>query len=97
MLFSLPPRTIRPARGPDRRGPHAAAGGRARAAVAHARRVAVGAGVGQAQDLRAAALRETARLLAEHGLEQVVAVERDDQPPEKTKGGKFRAVVPLED
>ncbi len=49
------------------------------------------------EQVRAAALRETARLLAEHGLEQVVAVERDDQPPEKTKGGKFRAVVPLED
>jgi phenylacetate-coenzyme A ligase PaaK-like adenylate-forming protein len=36
------------------------------------------------------------RLLAEHGLNHVV-LERADEPPERSKGGKFRQVIPLSD
>jgi phenylacetate-CoA ligase len=36
------------------------------------------------------------RLLAEHGLEHV-SLERAPEPPEQSKGGKFRQVVPLKD
>lgn len=36
------------------------------------------------------------RLLADHGLDHV-AVERADEPPEQSKGGKFRQVLPLVD
>jgi len=37
---------------------------------------------------------ELARMLAEHGL-QHVSVERGEEPPEQSAGGKFRAVIPL--
>ena len=36
------------------------------------------------------------RLLAEHGLDHV-AVERAEESPEQSKGGKFRQVLPLVD
>lgn len=36
-----------------------------------------------------------AKLLEEHGLEEV-AVDRDAKPPEQSPGGKFRAVIPLQ-
>ena len=36
------------------------------------------------------------RLLAEHGLDHV-ALERAAEPPEQSKGGKFRQVIPLPD
>lgn len=37
---------------------------------------------------------EITRLLAEHGLEQVT-VERAGEPPEQSRGGKYRTVIPL--
>jgi phenylacetate-coenzyme A ligase PaaK-like adenylate-forming protein len=39
---------------------------------------------------------ELKRVLADHGLNHV-AVERAEEPPEQTKGGKFRQVIPLSD
>jgi len=35
-----------------------------------------------------------ARLLAEHGLDQVT-IERTEEPPKQSPGGKYRAVIPL--
>jgi phenylacetate-coenzyme A ligase PaaK-like adenylate-forming protein len=40
------------------------------------------------------ALDATARLLAEHKLDHIT-VERADQPPEQSRGGKYRTVIPL--
>ncbi len=37
---------------------------------------------------------EIKRLFAEHGLDHV-ALERAEEPPEQSKGGKFRQVIPL--
>ena len=37
---------------------------------------------------------EITRLLAEHGLEHVM-VERAEEPPEQSPGGKYRTVIPL--
>jgi phenylacetate-CoA ligase len=39
---------------------------------------------------------EMKRLFAEHGLDHV-ALERAEEPPEQSKGGKFRQVIPLSD
>mgnify|MGYP001204867751 CR=1 FL=1 len=41
-----------------------------------------------------AAKGEITRLLAKHGLEQV-AIERAEEPPEQSPGGKYRTVIPL--
>ena len=37
---------------------------------------------------------EMKRLFTEHGLDHV-ALERAEEPPEQSKGGKFRQVIPL--
>jgi hypothetical protein len=41
-----------------------------------------------------AAHTEIARMLAEQGLTRV-AIERAEEPPEQTPGGKYRPVIPL--
>ena len=39
---------------------------------------------------------ELKRVIADHELDHV-AIERADEPPEQTTGGKFRQVIPLSD